>query len=60
MINVENAEANDMIHMGSEHRCVMATFLINMLGKDNHAKNMKKHMTRLGILSTKNQEKHHF
>ena len=23
------AEANDMIHMGSDHRCVMATFAIN-------------------------------
>ena len=25
--NVKDAEANDMIHMGSDHRCVMATFL---------------------------------
>ena len=25
----KDAEANDMIHMGSDHRCVMATFLIN-------------------------------
>ena len=23
-----DAEANDMMHMGSEHRCVMATFVI--------------------------------
>ena len=23
-----DAEANDMIHMGSDHRCVMATFTI--------------------------------
>ena len=23
-----DAEANDMIHMGSDHRCVMATFVI--------------------------------
>ena len=30
MWNVKDAEANDMIHMGSDHRCVMATFLINM------------------------------
>ena len=28
--NVKDAEANDMIHMGSDHRCVMATLLINM------------------------------
>ena len=39
---MKDAEANDMIHMGSDHRCVMATFLINMPGNDNHAKNMKK------------------
>ena len=25
----KDAEANDMIHMGSDHRCVMATFVIN-------------------------------
>ena len=31
--NVKDAEANDMIHMGSDHRCIMATFLINMLEK---------------------------
>ena len=55
--NVKDAEANDMIHMGSDHRCVMATVLINMPGKDNHAKNMKKNMTRLGILNTNKQEK---
>ena len=28
--NVKDAEANDMIHMGCDHRCVMATLLINM------------------------------
>ena len=28
--NVKDAEANDMIHMGSDHRCVMATLLINI------------------------------
>ena len=27
---MKDAEANDMIHMGSDHRCVMATLLINM------------------------------
>ena len=26
------AEANDMVHMGSDHRCVMSTFT----GKNNH------------------------
>ena len=25
----KDAEANDMIHMGSDHRCVIATFVIN-------------------------------
>ena len=25
---IKDAEANDMIHMGSEHRCVMAKFEI--------------------------------
>ena len=30
---MKDAEANDMIHMGSDQRCVMATFLINMLEK---------------------------
>ena len=42
LINVKDAEANDMIHMGSDHRCVMATFLINMPGKDIHGKKKKK------------------
>ena len=33
--NVKDAEANDMIHMGSDHRCVMATFLIDILERKN-------------------------
>ena len=37
----KDAEANDMIHMGSDHRCVMATFTITMLGKNSHYKTMK-------------------
>ena len=28
----------DMIHMGSDHRCVMATFLINTPEKNTHAR----------------------
>ena len=36
--HVKDAEANDMIHMGSDHRCVTTTFMINMLGKDIHTK----------------------
>ena len=44
--NVKDAEANDVIHMGSDHRCVMATFLINTPGKDTHGrKENKKHET---------------
>ena len=31
-----DAEANDMILMGSDHRCVMATFMITNLKKDGH------------------------
>ena len=46
--HVKDAEANDMIHMGSDHRCVMATFLINMSGKDTHAKNIKKKHDTIG------------
>ena len=40
--NVKDAEATDMIHMGSDHRCIMATFLINTLGKDTHARKKNK------------------
>ena len=34
--NVKDAEANDMIHMGSDHRCIMATFLISTPEKNKH------------------------
>ena len=54
--NVKDAEANDMIHMGSDHRCVMATVLINMLGKGTHAKNMRRWCT----MSTNKQKKHQY
>ena len=33
--NVKDAEANDMIHMGSDYRCVMATFLIDIPERKN-------------------------
>ena len=36
-----DADANDMIHMGSDHRCVMAIFTITMPGKNNHHKHTK-------------------
>ena len=46
MRNVKDAEANDMIHVGSDHRCIMATFLINTPGKNTHARREnKKHET---------------
>ena len=44
--HIKDAEANDMIHMGSDHRCVMETFTISMLGKNSNHKDMKgKHDT---------------
>ena len=49
----KDAGANDMIHMGSDHRCVMATFTISMLGKNSIIKNMKgKHDTEKRERST--------
>ena len=30
----KDAEASDMIHMGSDHRCVMATFVFDTPKKD--------------------------
>ena len=38
---IKDAEANDMIHMGSDHRCVMAIFTISMLGKNFNHTDMK-------------------
>ena len=32
----KDAEANDMIFMGSDHRCVMATFMVTTPKKDGH------------------------
>ena len=46
-----------MIHMGSDHRCVMATFLINMLGKDTHAKKKKEKHETIGYNEHKQTEK---
>ena len=55
--NVKDAEANDTIHMGSDHRCVMATFLINMLVRTPTPRRKRKNMRRLGTMSTNNQKK---
>ena len=50
MRNVKDAEANDMIHMGSDHRCVMATFLINTPEKNTHVRREnKKHETNVNV-----------
>ena len=46
--HVKDAEANDATHMGSDHRCVMAIFLITMLGKDIHTKNKEKKHDTIG------------
>ena len=46
--NVKDAEANDMIHMGSDHRCVMATLLIIMPEKKiNVRRRITKHETTM-------------
>ena len=37
----KDAEANDIIHMGSDHRCVMATFMITTPEKTSHCKTKK-------------------
>ena len=37
----KDAEANDMIYMGSDHRCVMATFVINTPEKIAHHETIK-------------------
>ena len=37
----EDAEANGMIHMGSDHRCAMTTFVITSPKKDGHRKTKK-------------------
>ena len=53
--NVKDAEANDMIHMGSDHRCVMAIFLINSPEKNTHVRREnKKHET---IVNVEHKEK---
>ena len=54
--NVKAAVANDMIHMGSDHRCVMATFLINTPEKNTHVRREnKKHETNVNVEHKKKQ-----
>ena len=40
--HAEDAEANHMIHMGSDHRCVMAIFTINMPERKHSHQEYKK------------------
>ena len=52
--NVKDAEANDMIHMGSDHRCIMATFLISTPEKNTHDRREdKKRRPTVNIEQTK-------
>ena len=55
--NVKDAEANDMIHMGSDHRCIMATFLINTPGKNTHARRENKKHETIGYVEHVQNEK---
>ena len=48
--NVKDGEANDMIHMGSDYRCVMATFLINTPEKNTSVRREnQKHETTVYV-----------
>ena len=48
--NLKDAEANDMIHVGSDDRVVMATFLINTPEKNTHVRREnKKHETNVNV-----------
>ena len=55
--NVKDAEANDMIHMGSDHRCVMATFLIKTPEKNTHARRENKKHETIGYVEHKKKAK---
>ena len=55
----QDAEANDKIHRGSDHRCVTATFVINALKKNGsrEANNNKQRMTTMGNISAQTVKK---
>ena len=56
----KDAEANDMIHMRSDHRCVMATFVINTPKRDGLHDTNKTRSEQSRIFEhkrTKNMEK---
>ena len=56
MRNVKDAEANGMIHMGSDHRCIMASFLINTPGKSTHARRENKKHETIGHVDEQEQK----
>ena len=59
--NVKDAEGNDMIHMGSDHRCVMATVLINTPEKNIHNRRKnKKHETIVYVEHKKKSHEHQY
>ena len=59
--HIKDAEADDMIHMGSDHRCVMAILTISMLGKNSNHEDMKgKHDTVKRERSSQTTKKHQY
>ena len=46
-----------MIHMGSDHRCIMATFLINTPGKNTHVRSETKEHETIGYVEHVQKEK---
>ena len=46
-----------MIHMGSDHRCIMATFLINTPGKNTHVRRETKEHETIGYVQHVQKEK---
>ena len=57
MRSVKDDEANDMIHMGSDYRCIMVTFLINRPGKNTHARRENKKHETIGYVEHEQKAK---
>ena len=55
--NVKDAEANDIIHVSSDHRCIIATFLINTPGKNTHVRRENKEHETIGYVQHVQKEK---
>ena len=55
--NVKDAEANDMIHMRCDHRCIMATFLINTPEKKTNARRGNKKNETIAYVEHKKKAK---